>query len=351
MLLPKLQDGLILQEVGDECVGYLASKAKAFCLSPTCAKVAVCCQKGMTEQEAIDWLMAELSVDTEQTHALLLESLAVLRDEGLLLETADLSTQTMPRRQFVKMGTAAAALPFIASVLVPTPASASSQISPLCDDPVGTQYDFVTPPGNVYTVPVVNCGGPNTRVCVVVAGAGGGAGGGGHRNYSGTVDGTGGDAGSAGYLSSEVCAPYPVGDSIQVTIGEGGNGGSTGVRGSASTTVPGGNPGAPGVGYASGGIGVKGDDGPAPQGSGGGGGSGGGTSAAYHVEGSTLIVSAAGGDGGKGGNGTGGVSGGAGGVSGGTGGTGPAGDTATSPRVAGDQGQHGYATIRFETII
>ena len=351
MLLPKLQENLILQNIGNEYVGYKADKAKAFCLNPTCAQVAGFCQEGLTAQVAIERLASTLSVDTEQAEVLLQESLDALQAEGLLQESEQ-DVTVFTRRKLLKVGTMAAMAPVIASVLVPTPAAATSlPVNPLCT--AGPQtVAFVTPGPPGITIPTVTCGNSEAQVCVTITGANGGGGGGGGNSSSATP----GSAGSGGFFgeTDTQCQVLQVGGTITFIQGQGGRAGQAGQEANIATPGVPGAGGGVSVGNPGGAAGSTGSPGAPDGGGGGGGGGAGGTSTAISSETGTIAT----GDGGAGGTGgTGGLVG----TTGGPGGPGGPGFTGSGQVAApfpaaggggpastnGATGTNGSATYTF----
>jgi hypothetical protein len=122
------EDELLVQEVGDETVVYDGKTKEAHCLSPL-ADVVFVNSDGRTTIKQLASLAAE-RLGEPVDEARVLDALAQLEERNLLERSA---AQTGRSRREVlgqgaKLSAAAAAMPLITSIVVPTPASAQTAL-------------------------------------------------------------------------------------------------------------------------------------------------------------------------------------------------------------------------------
>src|SRR5215211_5435309 len=127
--LPAARDeGLLVEKLGDETVIYDAESTEAHCLSATAAVVFAHCDGRTT----VDELVARASerLDEPVDSRVVLDALAQLEERNLLVGPA--GPGGLSRREVLgrgaKLSAAAAAVPLITSIAVPTAASAQTQI-------------------------------------------------------------------------------------------------------------------------------------------------------------------------------------------------------------------------------
>ena len=111
MTIPSLKADLLITYLGEECVVYDPELNRAHNLRGRAAEVVRALEKNT------------LSECDEETLAVL----DLLRENGFL--AADTSTDLLSRRSFVTGAVKAAALPLIATVMLPAPASAASGVT------------------------------------------------------------------------------------------------------------------------------------------------------------------------------------------------------------------------------
>jgi hypothetical protein len=125
-------EDLIVEEVEDDVLVYDIVKKHAHCLGATAARVWRACD-GQTDVEALSETL-ELSEDVVMQALDQLESTGLLESNGLqILSGSSGDGNGLSRRQFVKVGGAAAATPLIYSIAVNTPMAAATPIPFQCE--------------------------------------------------------------------------------------------------------------------------------------------------------------------------------------------------------------------------
>lgn len=120
-------DSLIVKKVQDETIVYDLTNQKACCLNPTAALVWGYCDGETTVSKMVARLEKDLGVETKD--AVVWRALDQLRKARLLEEPVGgwPEMRTVSRRELLRSARLAAALlPFVASIVVPTAASAMS---------------------------------------------------------------------------------------------------------------------------------------------------------------------------------------------------------------------------------
>lgn len=194
----------------------------------------------------------------------------------------------MARRDFLKVASAAAALPAILTIAAPQPAAAES-LGTFMQNMAGTYPEVVPARANAIMV-------------YTIRGAAGGGGGGGGASAGGTNS---GGSGSAGFSAQEltnvtVSTGITPGNNLSITVGSVGNGALPGQTGPAGMGGDNGSGGAVGPG---GSDGQNGTAGTADGGGGGGGGESGQNSRVFDTTVAMALIESLGGRGGGGGGG------------------------------------------------
>ena len=131
--LPRMRaEGLVIHELPDEVLIYDQTTDQAHCLNHTAALVWHACNGRLAPAQIAGKLTKKLHVEVPEEMVLLalldLERIHLLEPE----ETGPVSFAGLTRRQMVRaLGlTAAVVLPAVTTIMAPTPAQASSCISP-----------------------------------------------------------------------------------------------------------------------------------------------------------------------------------------------------------------------------
>jgi hypothetical protein len=126
MPTPKRAETVHVEQLGDELCLYDWQRKQVHALNPTAARVWQLCDGCTSPQQIAARLAAELNV--AQAEELVWLTLSKLEQAHLLAEAVvkPARRKLLPRREFLKLGIAAAALPLIHSIVAPAPVEAQS---------------------------------------------------------------------------------------------------------------------------------------------------------------------------------------------------------------------------------
>ena len=145
-MLPKArEEGLLLEEAGDELLVYDQKRDKCHCLNRTAALVFGHCDGETTVEDMVVLLEKELEIPVnDEMVELALDRL----EKAQLLETELADGPTYTRRQVMQKlalgGALAALLPVVTTIVAPTPASAATFT---CES---ISFNPTDPPGIIF---------------------------------------------------------------------------------------------------------------------------------------------------------------------------------------------------------
>jgi Coenzyme PQQ synthesis protein D (PqqD) len=123
----KIQQNIIIQQVGDELLLYDEVRHQAFCLNPVCASVWTLCDGENSISAIAQAATSQLNVTVDEQIAML--ALQELRRDGLVKPLHEaIAIPTISRRDLVqRLGASAAILiPVVVAIAAPTAAQAYS---------------------------------------------------------------------------------------------------------------------------------------------------------------------------------------------------------------------------------
>jgi hypothetical protein len=128
MPYPKQAGSIHVEQLGHELCIYNWQRKEVHALNPTAARVWQQCDGRTSLTQIAAMLQAELQVSDAEAQELAWLTLAQLEKAHLLHEDVvkPARRKVLPRREFLKLGIAAALLPMVNSIVAPTPVAAQS---------------------------------------------------------------------------------------------------------------------------------------------------------------------------------------------------------------------------------
>lgn len=144
---PKQAASIHVEQLGDELCIYNWQRNEVHALNPTAARVWQQCDGQTSPTQIAAVLQAELQLPGAEAQELAWMTLAQLEKAHLLHEAVVKPSRrkVLPRREFIRLGVAAALLPVVHSIVAPTAVAAAS---PTPTPPPPTQ-----PPGQPTSTP------------------------------------------------------------------------------------------------------------------------------------------------------------------------------------------------------
>jgi hypothetical protein len=127
---PKQSASIHVEQLGHELCIYDWQRKEVHALNPTAARVWQLCDGHSSPAQIAATLQAEVDVPAVEAQELVWLTLARLEKAHLLTEEVvkPAGHKLMPRREFLKLGIAAALLPVVHSIVAPTPVEAQSPV-------------------------------------------------------------------------------------------------------------------------------------------------------------------------------------------------------------------------------
>ena len=145
MPYPNQAPSVHVEQLGDELCVYDWQRKEVHALNPTAARVWQQCDGQTSPAQIAEKLQAELNVPNAEDLVWL--TLAQLEKAHLLAEDVvkQARRKVLPRREFLKLGIAAALLPLVHSIVAPTPVEAQSPVPTATPSVVPTVPATATP--------------------------------------------------------------------------------------------------------------------------------------------------------------------------------------------------------------
>ena len=128
MPYPKQAASIHVEQLGDELCVYNWQRKEVHALNPTAARVWQQCDGQTSLAQLAAMLQADLQLPDIEAQELAWLTLAQLEKAHLLHEDVvkPARRKVLPRREFLRLGIAAALLPVVHSIMAPTPVAAQS---------------------------------------------------------------------------------------------------------------------------------------------------------------------------------------------------------------------------------